>query len=55
MSRNVTIHLECQAMCFDNYVIHWALGMNIKVPKEFAWRSQWQCRWRYLVMPWVTE
>ena len=30
-------------------------GMDMTVPKEFTWRSQWQWHWWYLVMPWVTE
>ena len=55
MSRNVTIRLECQAMCFDNCVVHYALGMDMTAPKKFAWRSQWQWHWFYLVMPWVIE
>ena len=42
MSRNVIIRLECQAMCFDKCVKHCALDMDMIVPKEFAWRSQWQ-------------
>ena len=55
MSRNVIIRLECQAMCFDKCVKHCALDMDMIVPKEFAWRSQWQWHWCYLEMPWVPE
>ena len=38
LTRNVEEILECQAMCLDNCVIHYA-SIDITVPEEFTWKS----------------
>ena len=55
MSGNVVLYLEYHVMFLENCVIHCALNMDIRVVKEFAWKSLWHLHWWYLVMACVTE
>ena len=40
VSGNVAIYLEYRVMFLENCVIHYALNIDMRVVKEFAWKSR---------------